>query len=158
MYGIHQNPLSKMTTQIFTRFRITPDGSGTAIVQARSKVRALAEQLGFPPPRVTLATTVVAELARNIAMYAQVGDISLGLCNSGRLCGVSINAIDEGPGIANLELALLCGYSTSGSAGYGLPGISRIADEFHIDSGPGKGTTVNVILWRDRQGAKDLSR
>jgi len=58
-----------------------------------------------------------------------------------------IVAQDEGPGIADIELAMLDGYSTAKSLGMGLPGAKRLMDEFDLNSAPGKGTTVTMKKW-----------
>jgi serine/threonine-protein kinase RsbT len=140
-----------MNMQIDTRFTITENNSAASIAQAREEGRMLALELGFSSSRTVKVTTVISELARNIAMYARNGEISIDLCsgvtiNGRRRQGISITAEDAGPGIANPEYALLCGYSTSGSPGVGLTGIHRMADDFSIDSKPGS-TTVRAILW-----------
>ena len=132
--------------QTLTRFRIREHDSAEVIAQAREEGRVLALQLGFPPPRALLVTTVITELARNIVMYARVGEIRVGLYTNGKRSGLSITALDEGPGIADLERAMLSGYSTSGNPGMGLPGVNRIADEFKIESRPGH-TVVRAIFW-----------
>lgn len=132
--------------QTLTRFRIREHDSADVIAQAREEGRVLALQLGFPPPRALMVTTVVTELARNIVMYARVGEIRVGLYTNGKRSGLSITALDEGPGIADLERAMLAGYSTSGNPGMGLPGVNRIADEFKIESRPGQ-TVVRAIFW-----------
>jgi serine/threonine-protein kinase RsbT len=62
--------------------------------------------------------------------------------------GLLIIASDEGPGIADISLALQDGYSTSRSLGLGLPGVRRLMDEFSIDSEVGKGTTVTLKKWK----------
>ncbi|MES2606329.1 MAG: anti-sigma regulatory factor [Pseudomonadota bacterium] len=131
-------------------FLISTDDGDAVITRARGHGRELATRLGFPEPRLFLVTIIISELARNIVMYAKVGQISLEIRKRGRTSGLVIVASDQGPGIANLERALLCGYSTSGSNGCGLPAVSRIADDFSIDTRPGVGTTVNVALWPDR--------
>ena len=64
--------------------------------------------------------------------------------------GVKVVARDEGPGIEDLERALTDGYTTGGGLGLGLPGARRLVDEFDIDTGPGKGTTVTLIKWAQR--------
>ena len=61
-------------------------------------------------------------------------------------------ARDQGPGIADLELAMQDGYSTGGSFGLGLPGARRLMDEFEIRSRPGEGVTVTMKKW-SRAGA-----
>ena len=141
--------------QTLTRFRIrAPDSAeddsanADVIAQAREEGRALALQLGFTAPRVLMVTTVIAELARNIAMYARSGELRLGLYSNGRRSGLHVTAWDEGPGIADLDSAMLAGYSTSGNPGQGLPGVNRIADEFKIESRPGH-TLVRAVFWAD---------
>lgn len=141
-----ENLYSMTDLQTLTRFRIEENDSADVIVQAREEGRALALQLEFPPPRVLMVTTVVSELARNIVMYAGTGEIRLGLITNGERAGLSISAWDEGPGIADLERAMLSGYSTSGNPGLGLSGVNRIADEFRIESGKGH-TLVRAVFW-----------
>lgn len=134
--------------QTLARFRIRERGSTEVIREAREEGRILALQLGFSAPRVLKVTTAIAELARNIVMYAHTGEIRLGLYSQGKRSGLSLIAQDEGPGIADLDLAMQLGYSTSGSPGLGLPGVNRIADEFKIESRPGY-TQVRAVFWTD---------
>jgi serine/threonine-protein kinase RsbT len=61
--------------------------------------------------------------------------------------GVLVVARDDGPGIADLELAMRDGYSTGNSLGMGLPGAKRLMDEFQLASAVGKGTTVTMKKW-----------
>ncbi|HEY0961601.1 MAG TPA: anti-sigma regulatory factor [Pseudomonadales bacterium] len=132
--------------QTLTRFRLEEPGSVDVIAQARAEGRALALQLEFPAPRVLMVTTAISELARNILTYAKTGEIRLGFCSNGSRAGLSIVAWDEGPGIADLNEAMLAGYSSSGDPGLGLPGINRMADEFRIESRPGH-TLVRATFW-----------
>jgi len=110
----------------------------------------MAEQLGFTAIDATLVATAISELARNIINYAVDGEIQIGLINDGSRRGISVVACDQGPGIADIKLAVQPGYSTSGSLGLGLPGVRRIMDEFNISSEPGRGTTVTVVKWKRR--------
>ena len=57
---------------------------------------------------------------------------------------LDVTAVDEGPGIADLTLALQDGYSTGNGLGLGLPGTRRISDEFEIRSKPGQGVWVRI--------------
>jgi CBS domain-containing protein/anti-sigma regulatory factor (Ser/Thr protein kinase) len=65
-----------------------------------------------------------------------------------------IEAKDAGPGIEDVEKALSPGFSTAGDevramgfgAGMGLPNVIRVADDFNIESKPGKGTTVKATF------------
>ncbi len=120
------------------------------LVIARREGRAMAEQLGLSSSEATLVATAISELARNIVNYAKRGEIHLGLISNGTKRGLSVVARDQGPGIADIRLALQAGYSTSGGLGLGLPGVRRIMDEFDIASEPGRGTTITVIKWKRR--------
>lgn len=118
------------------------------IVAARQNGRALAAQLGFSQTDSTLIATAISELARNILLYAKEGEIILSPLNRSEPCGIMVVARDDGPGIVDVALAMRMGYSTSGSLGLGLPGVSRLMDEFDIDTRPGHGTTVTIKKWK----------
>ncbi|HSF15242.1 MAG TPA: anti-sigma regulatory factor [Vicinamibacteria bacterium] len=128
-----------------TRIRVT---SELDIVRAREKGRTLAAELGFSSVDLTAVATAISELARNIVIYAHLGDIVLQPLNSGNRCGLLVVASDEGPGIADVSRALQDGYSSSGSLGLGLPGTRRLMDEFEIFSQVGKGTRVTIKKWK----------
>jgi serine/threonine-protein kinase RsbT len=61
--------------------------------------------------------------------------------------GIRIIARDEGPGIADVALAMQYGYSSRHALGAGLPGAKWLMDEFNIGSKPGRGTTVVMKKW-----------
>lgn len=117
------------------------------IVTVRREVRALSALLAFSPTELTLIATATSELARNIVLYARRGEIRLEILEDGSRVGVQVTAIDAGPGIPDIELALRGGYTTSGSLGLGLPGVRSLMDEIEIQSEPGMGTTVRVRKW-----------
>lgn len=125
-----------------------PVRSDNDLVSARLQGRRLAESLGFSSSEATLVATAISELARNIISYAVEGEIVLRPIGDRSRRGITIIARDEGPGVANIKLALKEGYSTSGGLGLGLPGVRRIMDEFRIESEPGRGTTVTVSKWK----------
>jgi serine/threonine-protein kinase RsbT len=127
-----------------------PVSSDRDLVTARREGRVMAEQLGFTATEATLVATAISELARNIVNYARNGEIQIGLINNGSRRGITVVACDQGPGIADIKLALQPGYSTSGSLGLGLPGVRRIMDEFDISSELGRGTTITVVKWKRR--------
>ena len=117
------------------------------IVIARQRGRELALRSGFSETEATLIATIISELARNIVLYAQTGEIALEKLNSESRRGLSIISRDRGPGIPDVQRALVGGYSTSGGLGLGLCGVRRMVDEFNIDTGAGKGTTVTAKKW-----------
>ncbi len=67
---------------------------------------------------------------------------------------LTIEAIDTGPGIPDIEKALTEGFSTATErvralgfgAGMGLPNTKRVSDDFMIKSKVGTGTTVRAIF------------
>ena len=118
------------------------------IVAARQSGRTLAAKLGFSNTDATLIATAISELARNIILYAKEGEIILNVLHQNEACGIVVMARDNGPGIPNVEQAMKMGYSTSGSLGMGLPGVSRLMDEFKIDSRPEHGTLVTIKKWK----------
>jgi serine/threonine-protein kinase RsbT len=122
--------------------------SDTDIVTARQKGRALATGLGFSSGDATIVATAISELARNIVLYADHGEIILKPVDRGAHVGLIIVARDEGEGIPDIRQAMQDGYSTSGRLGVGLPGVKRLMDEFEIASEAGKGTVVTVKKWK----------
>jgi serine/threonine-protein kinase RsbT len=118
--------------------------SNEDIVEARRTGSMLVQKMGYSGSRITLVTTVLSELARNILLYARGGEIVLSQMNgNGQL---NVTALDQGPGIDNLPQVLAGGYSTSGGLGLGLSGLQRIVDEFEVRTQPGKGTEVFVSI------------
>jgi serine/threonine-protein kinase RsbT len=118
------------------------------IVLARQAGRQLAAQLGFSSTDQTLIATAISEVARNIVVYANRGEIVLMRTDDGGRVGIQVQAIDTGPGIDNKDLAMRDGYSTKNSLGLGLPGARRLMDDFALDSEVGRGTTVTMRKWK----------
>ena len=125
-----------------------PIDSDSDIVAARQRGREMASQLGFTSTDLTLIATAISELARNIILYAQKGEIVVRIAEEGARRGIGVIARDNGPGIPDVERALREGFSTSRSFGMGLPGVRRLVDEFKITSEVGSGTIVNVKKWK----------
>lgn len=117
------------------------------IVTARQRGRELALATGFSETESTLIATIISELARNIVLYAQTGEILLEKVASSSQHGIIIVSRDNGPGIPDVQRALVGGYSTSGGLGVGLSGVRRMVDEFYIDTGIDKGTIVTAKKW-----------
>ena len=126
--------------------------SDADVVVARQRARELAAGLGLSGTDLTLLATAISEIARNITTYAQRGEVAVSVVATGRRRGVRVVASDEGPGIADLELALRDGYTSGVGLGMGLPGTRRLVDEFDIVSAPGEGTTVTFVKWGPELG------
>jgi len=131
-----------------------PICSDRDLVPARAKGRALALELGFSRTDATLIATAISEVARNIVVHAGRGEVVMSPAIDGRRCGLTVIAIDEGPGIRDIEAALTDGWATRGGLGLGLPGARRLMDEFVIESPRRQGTTVTMRKWRDGSDAR----
>lgn len=121
--------------------------SEEGIVLARQAGRAMSAGLGLSETDQILVATAISEVARNIVLYAGRGVVELEVTTGPNGSGLSIRAVDEGPGIPDIELAMRDGYSTGRSLGLGLPGARRLMDDFSITSEPGHGTIVTMVKW-----------
>lgn len=117
------------------------------VVVARRRSRELAAQQGFSEAAAEALATAVTEIARNIVVHAQSGEILFGALADSARCGVIVTARDTGLGIRDVEQAMQDGFSTRGGLGFGLPGARRLVDEFEIESKVGTGTTITLRKW-----------
>jgi RNA polymerase sigma factor (sigma-70 family) len=137
----------RRTASVAGEVRVPIQGDAD-VVAARKQGRELAAQVGFSATELTIIATAISEIARNIVMFANRGEVVVSLVGEDRGQGVTVVARDVGPGIADLERALQDGYSGYGGMGLGLPGSRRLMDEFEITSEVDKGTTVTMTKWR----------
>lgn len=119
------------------------------VIPFRNRLKEYAVKIGMGLVNQTKIITAGSELARNMLKYANGGKVIIEVVNKGRENGIRLTFKDEGPGIANIELAMKDGYSSGKSLGLGLPGTKRLVSEFNIESQVGKGTTVTVIKWKN---------
>ncbi|KMK76926.1 anti-sigma regulatory factor [Alkalihalobacillus pseudalcaliphilus] len=121
------------------------------IVAARQAGRTLSKEIGFGTVDQARITTAISELARNIYLYADEGQIHINIIEKpfkvGVKKGIQIISKDTGPGIADIKQVMVDGFSTSSGLGAGLPGVRRLMDEFDIESIIGEGTTIIAIKW-----------
>jgi len=61
--------------------------------------------------------------------------------------GLRLTFRDEGPGIADVKLAMTDGWTSGSGLGLGLTGAKRLVDEFELDTAPGKGTRITITRW-----------
>lgn len=118
------------------------------IVLGRQAVRRLSQEQGFSLVDQTKLVTAASELARNAVTYGGGGVLRWEILLDGIRRGVRLTFQDEGPGIADVELALKDGWTSGTGLGLGLSGARRLVNEFEIVSLPGEGTRVTIARWK----------
>jgi len=119
-----------------------------------AQVKARLKEMKLPGKIIRRAAIVTYEAEINICSYADHGRIILQVTPT----HVTIEAIDEGQGIPDINLAMQAGYSTATKeimqvgfgAGMGLSNIKHFSDSFCITSEVGKGTRLKMIILIDR--------
>jgi serine/threonine-protein kinase RsbT len=117
------------------------------VVLARQTVRKLTQECAMRLIDQTKLVTAVSELARNTVVYGGGGDMDWQLIEDGARVGVRLTFRDEGPGIANIKLAMTDGWTSGSGLGLGLTGAKRLVDEFELDSTVGVGTRITITRW-----------
>lgn len=118
------------------------------IVKARQLVRQFAQACGFSLVDQTKVVTAASELARNTVKHGGGGVMTVDELRDGTRRGVRVIFEDQGPGIADLSLAMTDGWTSGGGLGLGLTGSKRLSNEFEIESTPGSGTRVAIVRWK----------
>ena len=118
------------------------------ILKAANFAGQIAEKYHLTSFQRVAFTTVAAELSRNIYRYAKKGKVVFYHILWGKKEGLRAEFIDEGPGIANIELAMTPRKSSQKSLGIGLSGSRELVDEFEIFNRPEGGLCVKATLWK----------
>jgi len=115
------------------------------------RMREVLRARGVVPDIRRRAAIIAYEAETNIIIHSLGGHITATIDAK----KVRIKAVDNGPGIENIELAMQEGWSTAGplarelgfGAGMGLPNIKRCADKFSIQSELGIGTQLQATVF-----------
>jgi CBS domain-containing protein/anti-sigma regulatory factor (Ser/Thr protein kinase) len=111
-------------------------------------------RLGIRPDVARRLTIASYEAEMNMVIFSEGGEL-VATIEPER---VTVNAVDKGPGIPDVELAMQPGYSTAPDwvrelgfgAGMGLPNIKHCTDEMKIDSKVGEGTNLQFTVYTKR--------
>ncbi|WP_426206424.1 anti-sigma regulatory factor [Pseudomonas sp. TWP3-1] len=119
------------------------------VVLARQTARKLATECGMRLIDLTKMVTAVSELARNTMVYGGGGDMDWEIHDreEDHKVGLRLTFRDEGPGIADIKLAMTDGWTSGSGMGLGLTGAKRLVDEFELETEPGKGTRITITRW-----------
>ncbi|WP_304226614.1 CBS domain-containing protein [Gracilinema caldarium] len=136
----------------FTTTRYDFEGAG----HASTEIKKVLKELNLDPKLIRRIAIASYELEINQVVHSYGGTISCSILPD----RVVITALDKGPGIENIELALQEGWSTANEwirslgfgAGMGLANTKRVSDEFIIESSLGGPTKViSTIFFKGRE-------
>jgi serine/threonine-protein kinase RsbT len=114
------------------------------VLRCRQVVGHLPGAVNFSPTGATMLVTAASELARNTFLHGGGGTFYWELLKDGAREGLRLRFEDSGPGISDIPLAMTNGWTSKKGLGLGLPGAKRLVHEFHVQSTPGRGTTVVI--------------
>jgi anti-sigma regulatory factor (Ser/Thr protein kinase) len=121
--------------------------------EASNNIKETLKMLGVPSSICRRAAVITYEAEMNLVIHARGGTLRAEITHE----RIELTARDEGPGIADVDLAMREGYSTAPDhvrelgfgAGMGLPNIKRNADALYIDSVVGRGTELRAVIYFD---------
>ncbi len=131
--------------------RFDVDGTDFSVAgEASTKLKRMLKQLGVDPEIIRKVAVAMYEGEINMVIHANGGTIDVEITTD----YIKMTLKDNGPGIADISLAMKEGYSTATErvrqlgfgAGMGLPNMKKYTDEMHITSELGKGTTVEMLV------------
>ena len=138
--------IAKETPEEFVRrFGIAGDDFSSA-GSVSIAVKNLVKEVGFSPELVRRVAIAAFEAEMNVVMYGGGGFLELHITSD----RVQLVIKDQGPGIADLELAMQEGWSTATpemremgfGAGMGLPNMKKNSDRMEVTTEERRGTTV----------------
>lgn len=130
-------------------FRFEVDGEDfTSAGQASVQIKKNLRQLGLDAEIIRKVSIAMYEGEINMVIHAGGGVATVGVLDG----YIEIKLEDKGPGIKDIEMAMMEGYSTAPDnvrslgfgAGMGLPNMKRYTDYMQIESELGVGTTVTM--------------
>jgi len=118
--------------------------------EASSQLKRNLHALGIAPDAARRICIASYEAEMNLVIFTEGGELIA--CVEPRK--VTVNAVDIGPGIPDIELAMQPGYSTAPDwvrelgfgAGMGLPNIKNCSDELKLESKVGVGTNLQFTV------------
>ena len=133
------------------RYHFDVDGNDFSSAGVASvNVKKILREIGFDSEVIRRVSIAMYEAEINMVIHAGGGVADVEVSPE----KIVLVLKDQGPGIADIELAMSEGYSTAPDnirslgfgAGMGLPNIKRYSDDFKIESTLGKGTTLTITI------------
>jgi len=143
-----------MNQPLILQFTV-PGDDFTRAGEASGGVKKTLKQLGFPADVVRKVAIALYEGEINMVIHAGGGNITVEILPE----KIDMQLTDQGPGIADIELAMRAGYSTAPDqvrdlgfgAGMGLPNMKKYSDDFEIESTVGIGTKVHMQVYNAKK-------
>jgi anti-sigma regulatory factor (Ser/Thr protein kinase) len=131
-------------------FRIE-GGNFSGAGESTSVIKKTLKQLGLDGSIIKRVVIALFEAEVNVVAHAYSGKMTVEILED----RIKMIVEDTGPGIENIELAMQEGYSTASEkvremgfgAGMGLPNIKKNTDVLNIQSTPGIGTKLEMIVY-----------
>jgi anti-sigma regulatory factor (Ser/Thr protein kinase) len=138
-------------TSVILRYKVAWHDFAAA-GRASSQLKNTLRRLGIDPQIVRRVAIASYEAEMNLVIHTEKGG---SLISEITPDFVALRAIDIGPGIPDVRMALEPGYSTAPDwiremgfgAGMGLSNIQACTDEMHVDSRPGRGTRLTATVY-----------
>lgn len=119
--------------------------------KAASELKNALKKLGVCPPLLRRIGVATYEAEINLASYTKGGEIRAQV----EKWGITVEAVDSGPGIPDVERAMQPGYSTAPDwvrelgfgAGMGLVNMKKCADEMNLQSAVPDGTHLTMQFY-----------
>ena len=119
--------------------------------KAASELKNALKKMGVCPPLLRRIGVATYEAEINLASYTKGGEIRAQV----EKWGITVEVIDAGPGIPDIELAMKPGYSTAPDwvrelgfgAGMGLVNMKKCADEMDLKSSVPDGTHLTMQFY-----------
>lgn len=150
-YGFQEIECRQMTvTELLRRNYEVMGGDFEKAGEVSTDIKAILMEIGVDGSTARRVARASFEAEMNQVMYADKGVVELVVTED----AVRMVFQDEGQGIENIERAMQPGYSTATDwmramgfgLGMGLPNIKDNSDEFRIESTPGVGTRLEIIV------------
>jgi anti-sigma regulatory factor (Ser/Thr protein kinase) len=117
---------------------------------ATTRLKRTMSRLGIDPRIARRVGVATFEAEMNIVIFTDGGEIVAEV----RPERIKVEAVDKGPGIPDIEQAMVPGFSTAPEwvlelgfgAGMGLPNIEACTDEMKLESTVGVGTHLEMII------------
>ncbi len=117
---------------------------------ASSDLKSVLKRLGVSPEAVRRVSVAMYEAEINTIIHGGGGECEADITAE----AITLVFTDNGPGIADIELAMQEGFSTASDevremgfgAGMGLPNMKKYTDKMEIRTEPGKGTRLELVV------------